>query len=165
MSEGGNSALDMMRIQSSMQQSGGGDAMWLKDQQMGAGLALNHGGLFKNNIPISFFGQKGGGFVDSKIMRDLGIKTKVQFSGEMTDLTGGLASARMDEIFGSGDGTSSGGGGGNATYEQIYGSGMTILQHGAQMGGFFPEAMATGFGAVSAPATPAMGGRGAEMEL
>lgn len=135
-------ALDAFKISAmnSAGSGGGGGNYWMKDQQMGAGLSLNNLAPAKGNVPVSFFQDKGTGFKD-KLSSGFGLRTRVQFSGELMNLMEGV------------DG-SSGDGGGNATYDQVYGAGQTIYQNGAVHMGHSPESM---LGAMEPPHTPGMG--------
>lgn len=114
----------------------------VNDANVGTGLALNNLGPGKGSVPISVFQDKGTGWKD-KMQKGLGIRTRVQFSGDIINL--------MEGVDGSGSGGE--GGGGNATYEQIYGAGVIIYKNGVDYMGFKPEYM---LGGLSPPDTPGM---------
>jgi hypothetical protein len=112
----------------------------VNDANVGTGMSLNNLGPMKGNVPVSVFQDKGTGFKD-KMQSGLGIRTRVQFSGELMNL--------MEGVDGSGGDT----GGGNATYDQVYGAGTTIYQNGAVHMGFTPESV---LGSMASPSTPGM---------
>jgi hypothetical protein len=101
----------------------------LPDANVGTGMALNNLSPVQGNLPISFFGQKQG-LVDT-LATQFGMRTKVQFSGELMNLMEGVG----------------------GTAQEVYGAGEAIHSAGGAHVGGMSEAM---LGGLAPPDTPGM---------